>query len=315
MFDRRKFIQTTTLGAGSLWIPQQGFSSIQNTNKKISLNLFTKPLDKFGADFMMDTIKLSGLDGLDLTVRPKGCVLPEKVERDLPKVAEGAKNRDLGLEMMVTNINSIHTPHAEKTLTVAKNIGIKHYRLGYYRYNNKENPTVVMNQAKDELEKLVLMNQKIGIQGGYQNHSGNYFGAPIWDLLHLLKNTPMEWMSSQYDIRHGVCEGYKSWWVSLQMLAPKIGSLAIKDFTWQITNGTAKVKNVPLGEGIVDFDLYFQYLKSIGIIAPITIHVEYPLLDPEEEQLPLLKKQQIIVSKLKNDVEFIKSKLIQHQIS
>ena len=56
-------------------------------SKKFPINFFTKPLDKYGYDFMIDTLKIAGVDGLDLTVRPKGSVLPEKVDKDLPFVA------------------------------------------------------------------------------------------------------------------------------------------------------------------------------------------------------------------------------------
>ena len=43
---------------------------------------------------MIDTLKMGGVDGLDLTVRPKGSILPEKVAEDLPVVAEMAKKTD-----------------------------------------------------------------------------------------------------------------------------------------------------------------------------------------------------------------------------
>jgi len=82
-------------------------------------------------------------------------------------------------------------------------------------------------------------------------------------------------MSSQFDIRHAVCEGNRSWVTAMQLLAEKIGSLAIKDFTWDVSGGQSKVKKLPLGEGIVDFDVFFKNLKTFGVVAPITLHVEH----------------------------------------
>ncbi len=172
----------------------------------------------------------------------------------------------------------------------------------------------IMSQAKTEMGALAELNKGVGIQGGYQNHSGTFFGSSMWDLNEVLQQIPTEWMSSQFDIRHAVCEGYKSWVISMEMLAGSIGSLALKDFTWEIANGQAKVKSVPMGEGIIDFDQYFKAVKSLGIVAPITLHAEYPLLNKKEEELPLLQKQKIMVTKLKNDVNFICTKLTQHQI-
>jgi hypothetical protein len=81
---------------------------------------------------------------------------------------------------------------------------------------------------------------------------------------------------------------------------------AFKDFTWGISGRKAKVVSVPPGERIIDFDLFFQAIKGLNIEVPITLRAEHSLLETAEEKLPLLKQQQIIVTKLKKDVEFIR---------
>ena len=282
--------------------------------KKYPINFFTKPLDKYGNDFMIDTLKMGGVDGLDLTVRPKGSVLPEKVAEDLPVVAEMAKKNGLFLEMMVSNITSDETPHAKNVLKIAAQHGIKHYRMGYFRYNDDEKAKETIARAQTQIHSLIDINAQFGIQGGYQNHTGNYFGAPLWDLIGVLEKVASPWISSQFDIYHAYSEGYRSWEVGMEIMAPKIGSLAIKDFTWEINNGRAKIKKVPLGQGIVDLDGFFKNIKNMNITAPITLHIEYPLLEKYEENLSLIEKQKIIVGKIQNDVQFIKSKLHQYQL-
>lgn len=282
--------------------------------KKYPINFFTKPLDKYGNDFMIDTLKMGGVDGLDLTVRPKGSVLPEKVAEDLPVVAEMAKNNGLFLEMMVSNITSDETPYAKNVLKIAAQHGIKHYRMGYFRYNDDEKAKETIAHAQTQIQSLIEINAQFGIQGGYQNHTGNYFGAPLWDLIRVLEKVASPWISSQFDIYHAYSEGYRSWEVGMEIMASKIGSLAIKDFTWEINNGQAKIKKVPLGQGVVDLDGFFKNIKNMNITAPITLHIEYPLLEKYEENLSLIEKQKIIVGKIQNDVQFIKSKLHQYQL-
>ncbi len=282
--------------------------------KKYPINFFTKPLDKYGNDFMIDTLKMGGVDGLDLTVRPKGSVLPEKVAEDLPVVAEMAKNNGLFLEMMVSNITSDETPYAKNVLKIAAQHGIKHYRMGYFRYNDDEKAKETIAHAQTQIQSLIDINAQYGIQGGYQNHTGNYFGAPLWDLIGVLEKVASPWISSQFDIYHAYSEGYRSWEVGMEIMASKIGSLAIKDFTWEINNGQAKIKKVPLGQGVVDLDGFFKNIKNMNIKAPITLHIEYPLLEKYEENLSLIKKQKIIVGKIQNDVQFITSKLHQYQL-
>ena len=52
----------------------------------------------------------------------------------------------------------------------------------------------------------------------------------------------------------------------------------------------------------------------MNIVVPISLHIEYPLLKKEEEKLSLIKKQKIMVEKIKNDVQFIRSKLYQYKL-
>ena len=313
--NRRNFIKKMV--ASSVAIPFSNFlyssENIEN-RKKYPINFFTKPLDKYGYDFMIDTLKMGGVDGLDLTVRPKGSVLPENVEKDLPIIADMAKNSGLLLEMMVSNITSAQTPHARKVLNVAANNGIKHYRMGYIRYNDGEKAKQTIERAKSQIDSLIDLNTQYGIQGGYQNHTGNYFGSPLWDLIGVLDSLSSNWMSSQFDIYHAYSEGYRSWLVTLEMIARKIGSLALKDFTWEIMNGKAKIKKVPLGHGIVDLDGFFKSIKKMNIVAPITLHIEYPLLEKQDEKLSLIEKQKIMVTKIQNDVRFIRSKLRRYEL-
>jgi sugar phosphate isomerase/epimerase len=40
---------------------------------------------------------------------------------------------------------------------------------------------------------------------------------------------------------------------------------------------------VSLGEGMVNWDLFFKMVKELNIVAPLTLHIEYPLLEKDEE--------------------------------
>jgi sugar phosphate isomerase/epimerase len=112
-----------------------------------------------------------------------------------------------------------------------------------------------------------------------------------------------------------VTEGAASWVNGIRLLRPHIGSLAIKDFTWDVSSRRPRVVSLPLGEGIVDFDAYFRLVKELGLRLPISLHIEYPLLSRTEESLPLLEKQKIVTAKLKKDVDYIRTQLAKHQIA
>ncbi len=88
---------------------------------------------------------------------------------------------------------------------------------------------------KRKLEKLENLNRKYNIRGGYQNHSGPWgmMGGAVWDLHYVLKDFDPEYIGIQYDIAHATVEGGFSWEVALEVIAPWINSLAIKDFVWE----------------------------------------------------------------------------------
>lgn len=313
--NRRKFIKNITVIAGAISVSNvYGAVSSNRIEANFPIAFFTKPLDKFEIDFMSETLAESGINGFDLTVRPKGRVEPERINEELPNVIEVGKKYGLQTKMMVTAIKSIDEPYTKNVLKTAAKLGIEHYRLGYYDYNFKNGIEASLMSIQNEVKHLNQLNKEFGIQGGYQNHSGKRFGAPLWDIWNVIKDLPSSLISNQFDIRHAVTEGSVSWILALHLLKNNIGSLAIKDFTWDVSRGNARVVSVPLGEGIVDFDLFFKTIQELNIAAPITLHIEYPLLSDEEEDLPLLQQQKILITKIKKDVDFIRMYLRKYQL-
>ena len=64
----------------------------------------------------------------------------------------------------------------------------------------------------------------------------------------------------------------------MERIAKWIKTTDIKDFIWDKNdNGKWRVKNVPLGEGMVDFDTYLKEFKKLNTEAPVSIHYEYDL--------------------------------------
>ncbi len=216
-----------------------------------------------------------GLDGLDLTVRPGGHVLPERAADDLPKAAEAAKANGVRLEMIVTSIAGPDDPNAETVLRTAAKVGIKSYRTNWFKYDKSAPVDKSLANIEARLRALSQLNKDCGIHGGVQNHAGDYFGAPIWDLWFVLRNINSEWIGCQYDIRHAVLEGFLCWPNSLAAIMPYIQSLNFKDFAFKQKDGKTLVDNVPLGTGIVDYKRFLKLLSGPAASAPVSLHSEY----------------------------------------
>ena len=312
--NRRKFISTMAIGGISmplLRLPDM-FSASESNHFPVSL--FSKPLDKYDFDFICECVSRSGLAGIDLTVRPGGKVEPSAVETDLPRLIERAHKYNLSIEMIVTGILSANDPFTEKIIKTASQSGVKYYRLGWYNYDKKADLWETLARCRTELTKINDLNKKYNIHGGYQNHSGELVGGPVWDLHELFHGLSPEYTGSQYDVRHAMVEGFDTWPLGMRLIASHIRTIAVKDFIWKTVSGKPEPVTVPLGEGMVDWDLYFSMIKELKISAPVTLHVEYPLLEGSEENLPLAEQQEIIIAKLRKDCDFLNSYLKKYDL-
>ena len=132
-------------------------------------------------------------------------------------------------------------------------------------------------------------------------------GSPVWDIHMMLQHAPSEYLGAQYDIRHAMIEGLKSWELGLRLLAPKIHSIDIKDFVYEKGELGWGVKNVPLGEGAVDFKSYFRLLNELEIHAPISIHLEYPLGGADHGDRELTIPGEKVIEAMRKDLKYLKS--------
>jgi len=278
--SRRRFVGAAAMAGAAL--PLTGFSSWQNkfsgkADEKLSVHIFSKHLQFLDYEDMANAAADIGFDGVDLTVRPKGHVLPENATRDLPKAVTAIKKAGLQALMMTSAVINADDPVNQDVLKTASEQGIRHYRSNWLKYPDDRSFKESLDIYKQQVKKLSKMNKQLGLKGGYQNHSGHYVGAAIWDMWELLSDADQEWMGSQYDVCHGTIEGGRCWAQNLELIHPHIKSIALKDFKWEIVDGKWKVQYQPIGEGMVDFKKYFQLLKQYGIKVPVSLHLEYPI--------------------------------------
>jgi sugar phosphate isomerase/epimerase len=213
-----------------------------------------------------------GFDGIEGAVRPKGHVVPERVDEDLPRLAEALRAEGLSFTVMTTAINEVSTEQmTEKILRAAAAAGVKRYRMGYYRYDLTKPIRPQLDEFRPRLKELVALSRELGIKPVYQNHSGkDYFGAPVWDLCELLADFDPGHVGIAFDIGHATVEGGKAWPLHFATARPHLDTVYVKEPSWQ--NNTLGWG--PLGEGAVDKGFY-KLLKDGGFKGPVSLHVEY----------------------------------------
>lgn len=313
--DRREFIQATAAIGGT--IPFLSFSGEPLRERiKHPICVFSKTLQWLKYEDLASFVSDAGIDGIDLTVRPGGHVLPEFVSRDLPKVVRAARRKGISIPMIVTSLTDSTDSYAEKILKTASDEGISFYRLGSCSYDKTRSMEQNFTVLRERFMRLCELNEKYRIQGGYQNHAGQVFGAPVWDLWHVIQDLPVGQFGCQYDIHHAVAETPDTWWMALQAIAPYIRHACIKDFRWMYDERKRKAYrlSVPLGEGSVDYKRYFETYKHLGVTGPLSIHYEYPIGDPEDNHLTSVGRMKKILPIYKKDADTLREMLKKYNI-
>lgn len=279
LHSRRHFLKQATLVAGSLpLLPSAMNLSVNPVETGIpDIHIFSKHLQFLNYTDMADAAASMGFDGVDLTVRPDGHVIPERVENDLPKAVDALKKVGLSPKLMTTAVGDATNPTDKRLLETAARLGFQAYRMKWYAYDDKRSIPDSILQFQNQLQALGELNKGLNIVGCYQNHAGLLVGASVWELWEILKKANPQYMGIQYDIRHATVEGGTSWPTGVRLLIPQIKTIPIKDFRWQKKGTQWVVQDVPLGEGMVDFKTYFQILKKANLQVPVSLHIEYPM--------------------------------------
>ncbi|PKQ45377.1 sugar phosphate isomerase/epimerase family protein [Confluentibacter flavum] len=321
---RKEFISTSLLGVVGLSSGQNFFtkikapfekSSISNLQlgkldeEKMKICIFSKQLQWLNYQDMAYAVAEMGYDGIDLTVRDNGHVLPERVEEDLPKAVDAAKSAGIEIMMISTDIINANEPKAERILKTAAGLGIHHLRTNGLNYQPDLDIPCNIEKIKQDFIGLSEINKKYGVRSDYLNHSGEGFGSSLWDLWLTLKDLNHEYIGSQYDIKHATISGAHSWPTSFKLIHKYVRTMVVRDFRWEKIGNKWEVIPVAIGEGMVDFDNYFKLVKKYEIKGPISVMCDYNLGGAENGSKSLMIPEKDVLDAMRKDLLSLKSKL------
>jgi L-ribulose-5-phosphate 3-epimerase len=236
--------------------------------------VFSKHLPDLGWADLGTAVRQAGFDGVDLTVRAAGHVLPERVTDDLPRAVAAIRGTGCLVGMLTTGLTQPDAT-ARAVLRAARAADVPRLKAGYYRYAFADVKRELA-EATAAFRGLVAIAGEAGVQLAYHNHSG-YIGAPVWDALQMIEGLPASATGLYFDVRHATVEGGEAGWrVALQMAAPHLRMLAMKDFYWDKSrDGRWRVVDCPIGDGMVDWKTFGAELRAARFSGPISLHVEY----------------------------------------
>src|SRR5215210_1384442 len=88
---------------------------------------------------------------------------------------------------------------------------------------------------------------------------------------------------------------------ALEKLGSRVRSIHCKDATWSDRPGETWGREVPLGEGDVDFEAFLKTLKKIGFTGPLTIEREIPQ-EPERQKAEIGRAIELL-ERLKKQIQ------------
>ncbi|HEV8131757.1 MAG TPA: sugar phosphate isomerase/epimerase, partial [Acidobacteriota bacterium] len=112
--SRRDFVLTSSLATASLI--SGSLNAAPPNSFKGTLCFFSKHLPDMEPHRLAESVKGIGFTGIDLTVRKRGHVLPERAAEDLPKAVEAILRAGLEVPMITTELLSASDPTARAIL-------------------------------------------------------------------------------------------------------------------------------------------------------------------------------------------------------
>jgi len=244
---------------------------------RVSICFFSKHLPDLGYRELGKTLHDAGFDGVDLTVRKGGHVLPERAASDLPRAVEEIRAAGVEVPMITTELTSAGDPSARPILSTAARLRIPCFKLGYWRYG--DDPLADAAKAGGDLRELAALAGEFGITAGFHNHP-RYVGLAGWDSRPLLDRLDPKSIGYYYDANNATEEGgVMGWEVTLRLALPRLKMVACKDFYWSKVNGKWSTTACPMGEGMVNWPRVFAILAGARFAGPISVHQEYQAAD------------------------------------
>ncbi len=304
--SRRNFLKGTSAAA---WTAAFGASpddpslSVAPGPYRGKVCFFSKALPAMEWRRLAQSTKRLGFDGIDLTVRRGGHVLPERAAQDLPRAVEAIRAEGMEVPMITTELTSVQSPAARNILSAAGELKIPFFKPGYYQYEFLDVRKELERVGKD-FRGLAELAKQNGVQVGFHNHEG-YVGAAVWDIATFIEPMEPKWVGYYFDVRHATAEGgVGGWKIATNLVAPRLKMAAVKDFYWEKTSKGWRDSNCPLGEGMVDWKSYFRALARAGFHGPISVHLEYEIAGSS----PGVKEEDTLAAG-RRDLEFVRAGL------
>lgn len=243
--------------------------------------VFTKLFRAYGIPELIEFQHRTGLDGLDLCVRPGYPVSSENVMETLPRVVQELVREGLRIPMITGSLDLIHPddPTAEPMLRAMDQAGVRLLKLGYVFWDPfTQDYWTEVDRMRRALEGWQALARAYNVKVCYHTHSLRCLGMNAAGLMHLMTGFDPQMIGAFIDPVHFVIEG-EEFAVGANMTRAYLAIASVKDvlLTRAECDGHSVIdyQVVPCGTGMVDFDNMFRALRHFQFSGPLTVHCEF----------------------------------------
>jgi sugar phosphate isomerase/epimerase len=257
---------------------------------------FTKTLKDLAPSALVEFCKETGVDGLDLAVRPGYPIEPANVLLELPKFAAIMKQNKLDIPLVSapTSLVDAESKEAKSLFEACALAGVPMIKFGYFTY--KGNFSDDLQAARKKLQGFSKLAQQTKVKAVYHTHSGTNIGNNAVSLKELLTDFDPHHVGAFADTGHLAVNGGPIK-MELEILRPWLSIIAIKDILWEQAKGDWAFKVIPAGSGIVRWNDVSKGIKDAKFQGTIVLHGEYEAAslpnrkDLAKKELAFLKNQ------------------------
>jgi sugar phosphate isomerase/epimerase len=236
----------------------------------VTFAVFTKPWKTMPLAELGRHVAGLGFAAIELPVRPGFQVLPENVERDLPRAARQ-------LAGMGVTITSVAGPADEPTLAACAEAGVPTIRT--MAVIGPEGYMATEARLQREYDALVPLLQRYGVRIGVQNHSDR-FVASAMGLRHLIERYDPKQFGAVLDAGHTSLQGEDPE-LAIDICWSHLCMVNFKNAFWRRTNGPeAEVAAwrhywTTGRHGLASWPRYAAELKRRGYDGVVCLTAEY----------------------------------------
>jgi L-ribulose-5-phosphate 3-epimerase len=211
-----------------------------------------------------------GYDGVDLTVMDGGHVNPHITNVDLVRAIESVRGAGLEVPMISTTLTTVREPTAYPILAISGHTDVHYYRTGFWPWGAAANPQSRLAQVRADLAGLLAAGRQYEMIAMLPNRYGGFVGEAVWDAQVVLGDLDPSLIGYYFDPSQT-----QAWESALRLALPRVKAVALQDFYWDKTGTAWAMKMCPLGEGMIDWALFFRILAEAHFAGPVSIHFDY----------------------------------------